>query len=99
MAVKRDKALEKRIARERIDYLLNLADEVKFRDYELARRYVELAVRIAKKYRIRLKKKKLRFCRGCLHPYRHDKMRVRVSKGVVRITCLNCGHVRRFKLK
>lgn len=99
MAVKRDKALEKRIARERIDFLLRLADEVKFRDYELARRYVELSVRIAKKYRIRLKKKKLRFCRACLHPYRHDRMRVRVSKGVVRITCLNCGKVRRFRIK
>ncbi|WP_457590932.1 ribonuclease P protein component 4 [Geoglobus sp.] len=99
MAVKRDKALEKRIARGRIDFLLNLADEVKFRDYELARRYVELAVKIAKKYRIRLKKKKLRFCRKCMHPYRHDRMRVRVSKGVVRITCMNCGNIRRFRIK
>ncbi|WP_456368743.1 ribonuclease P protein component 4 [Geoglobus sp.] len=99
MAVKRDKALEKRIARERIDFLLNLADKTKFQDYGLSRRYVELAVRIAKKYRIRLKKKKLRFCRKCLHPYRHDRMRVRVSRGVVRITCLNCGSVRRFRIK
>lgn len=99
MAVKRDKALEKRIARERIDFLLNFADEVKFRDYGLARRYVELSVKIAKKYRIRLKKKKLRFCRRCLYPYRHDKMRVRISKGVVRITCMNCGYVRRFRIK
>ena len=99
MAVRRDKRLEKRIAKERIDFLLDLADQMKFRDDLLARRYVELAVKIATKYRIRLKKKKLRFCKNCLYPYRHDRIRVRIGKGVVRITCMNCGNVRRFKIK
>ncbi len=99
MVVKRDKKLEKKIAEKRINFLLDLADEVKFKNNSLAKRYVELAVKIATKYRVRLKKRKLRFCRNCLHPYRHDRIRVRVSKGVVRVTCLNCGHVRRFKIK
>ncbi|AIY90299.1 ribonuclease P protein component 4 [Geoglobus acetivorans] len=99
MAVKRKKGLERKIARERIGYLLDLADRVKLEDYDLSRRYVELATRIARKYRIRLRKKKLRFCKKCLYPYRSDRVRVRTSKGVVRITCLNCGNVRRFRIK
>lgn len=99
MPIKREKKLERKIAIERIDYLLELAETVKKDDYELARRYVEIAVKIAKKYRIRLRKKKLRFCKKCLYPYRSDRMRVRISKGVVRISCLNCGHIRRFKIK
>jgi len=49
MPLKREKSLEKKIARERIEFLLEKAHEVKGKDYELARRYVELAVKIAKK--------------------------------------------------
>ncbi len=99
MAVRRDKKLEKKIAQERIDYLLNLSQKTKWVDYSLSKRYVELAVRIARKYRVRLRKRKLLFCRKCLHPYRGDRMRVRISKGAVRIVCLNCGSVRRFRIK
>ncbi len=99
MVVKRDKKLEKKIAASRIDFLLQSAEDKKMSDYELARRYIELSVRIAKKYRIRLRKKKLKFCKKCLYPYRGDRMRVRVSKGVVRITCMNCGNIRRFRIK
>ncbi len=99
MVVRRDKKLEKKIAENRIDFLLNLADERKSIDYEMARRYIELSVRMAEKYRIKLGKKKLRFCKKCHYPYRSDRMRVRISKGVVRITCLNCGYVRRFRIK
>ena len=97
--MKRDKKLEKRIAEKRIDFLLNLAEQKKHDDYELSRRYIELSVRMAKKYRIRLRKRKLRFCKNCHYPYRGDRMRVRISKGAVRITCLNCGSVRRFRIK
>ena len=99
MPIRREKKLEKKIAAERIEYLLDMADNVKFKDYELARRYVELARKISLKYRIRLKKKKYRFCKKCLYPYRSDKIRVRISKGVVRITCLNCGYTRRIPIK
>ncbi len=99
MAVKRDKKLEKKIAESRIDFLLKLAEQRKNSDYELAKRYIELSVRMAEKYRIRLGKRKLGFCKKCLYPYRSDRMRVRIGKGVVRITCMNCGHVRRFKIK
>ncbi len=99
MPLKREKSLEKKIARERIEFLLEKAHEVKGKDYELARRYVELAVKIAKKYRIRLGKRKTMFCKKCLYPYRGDRFRVRVHKSRVIITCLNCGYERRVPVK
>ncbi len=97
--LRRNKKLERKIAKERIEYLLSKADEIKYDDYELSKRYIELTRKIALKYRIRLGKRKYRFCKKCRYPYRADKIRVRISKGVVRITCLNCGYVRRIPIK
>ncbi len=91
--------MEKKIAKERIEFLLKKADEIKYEDYELSKRYIELIRKIALKYRIRLRKRKYRFCKRCLYPYRSDKIRVRINKGVVRITCLNCGYVKRIPIK
>ncbi len=98
--LRREKRLEKKIARERISILLSRAEQVKFEDYELARRYVELAKKIAMRYRIRLPKyQKRTFCKKCLYPYRHDRVRVRIRKSRVMITCLNCGFVRRIPIR
>ncbi len=95
--LRREKRLERKIARERISILLRMADRMKFEDYDLARRYVELARKIAMRYRIRLSKNQKRvFCKKCFYPYRHDRVRVRVRKSRVMITCLNCGFVRRI---
>jgi ribonuclease P protein subunit RPR2 len=98
--LRREKRLERKIARERISILLSKADEIKFENYELARRYVELARRIAMRYRIRLpKNQKRKFCKNCLYPYRHDRVRVRVRKSRIMITCLNCGFIRRIPIR
>ncbi len=98
--LRREKRLERKIARERISILLCKADESKFDNYELARRYVELARKIAMRYRIRLPKNQKRmFCKRCLYPYRHDKIRVRIRKSRIMITCLNCGFIRRIPIK
>ncbi len=99
MPLKREKDLEKKIAKERIEFLLNKAQEIKKENYELARRYVELAVKIAKKYRIRLGKLKVFFCKKCLYPYAEGKFRVRVHKSRVIVTCFNCGYERRIPVK
>ena len=99
MPLKREKKLEKKIAKERIRYLLNRAQEIKTEDYELSRRYVELAVKIAKKYRIRLGKRKIFFCKKCLYPYSDGRFRVRIHKSRVIITCLNCGFEKRVPVK
>lgn len=98
--LKREKDREREIAMERTIYLIERAEKFKNIDYELARRYVELATRIAMKYRVRIPKKfKLYFCKKCLYPYKAGRFRVRIYKSTVVITCLNCMNIRRFQLR
>ena len=98
--LKREKKLEKKIAKERIKILFEMMESMKHEDYELARRYVELARRIAMKYRLKMPKKyKLLFCKKCLYPYKEGRFRVRIRKSRVIITCLNCGHERRIPIR
>ncbi len=98
--LRREKRLEKQIALERIKILLERAQRMKNEDYELARRYVELARRIATRYRVRIPKElKTTFCKKCLYPYRSDRVRVRVRKSRVIITCLNCGYEKRIPIR
>ncbi len=100
MVVKRNKRLEKKIAKDRIRYLLERAETYKNIDYELARRYIELAKKISMKYRIRIPRRyKITYCKKCLYPYKAGKFRVRIKKRRVIITCLNCGYERRFPIK
>ncbi len=98
--LKRERKLEKKIAKERIDILFKLMEEMKDKDYDLARRYVELARRIAMKYRIKIPKVfKLKFCKKCLYPYKEGRFRVRIAKSRVIVTCLNCGYVKRIPIR
>lgn len=98
--IKRDKKKESRIARERVMYLIKRAENWKNKDYDLSRRYIELAKKIAMRYRIRIPRElKIIYCKKCLYPYRDGKFRVRVRKGRVIITCLNCGYERRIPIK
>ncbi len=98
--LKREKRLEKKIAKERIKILFEMMERMKDEDYDLARRYVELARRIAMKYRLKLPKRyKLLFCKKCLYPYKEGKFRVRVRKSRVIITCMNCGYERRIPIR
>ncbi len=98
--LRREKRLERRIAKERIRILFEVMEKMKHEDYELARRYVELARRIAMKYRLKLPKRyKILFCKKCLYPYVEGKFRVRVRKSRVIITCLNCGFERRIPIR
>lgn len=98
--IKRRKNVEKNIAHERVEILINRARNYMYQDYKLARRYISLAKRIAERYRIKIPKElKLIFCKKCLYPYRSDKFRVRVNKSRVVITCLNCGEERRVPIR
>ncbi|GEM_PF-248323 len=97
--LKREKKLEREIALSRIEKLIEMAEKMKFEDYELSKRCVTIARKIAMKYRVRIPKELRNFCKKCLYPYRHDRMRVRVRKNRVVITCLNCGYVKRVPLK
>ncbi|MFQ5800938.1 MAG: ribonuclease P protein component 4 [Candidatus Hydrothermarchaeales archaeon] len=92
------KKRSRRIARERMDILLNLAGEVFHSDRELSRRYVSLARRIGMRYNVRLTKKdKLMVCKRCnsfLVPGVNCRVRTHALRAV--ITCLECGSVRRI---
>jgi len=98
--LKREKRREREIALERIVYLIERAEKFKNIDYELSRRYVELARRISTRYRVRIPRElKMRFCKKCLYPYKAGHFRVRLNKSAVIVTCLNCMHVRRYQLR
>jgi len=97
--IKRKKKLEKEIATERIKILIDKARAKMLDDYEIARRNVITATEISKRYRVRIPRElKITFCKKCFFPYRSDKLRVRVKKSRVIITCLNCGEIRRFPI-
>lgn len=86
----KDKAYQRRIAKERIKILLRLAKENK----KYSRRYVELAWRLAKKYRVRLGKVKHTFCRRCFTLWTTETLRVRIVHNPyprVVYKCLICG--------
>ncbi|MEM2136529.1 MAG: ribonuclease P [Candidatus Methanomethylicia archaeon] len=92
------------IARERIERLFRLAEEVFHENPEMADRYVELARRISMKARVRISVKwRRRFCHKCysfLVPgvNCHVRVRSRRSKHIV-ITCHKCGNRMRYLIK
>lgn len=93
----REQREKRRIALERIDALFTLAGQV-FPHYPgLANRYVEIALAVQQKARIRMPRKwKRRYCKKCrsfLVPGVNARVRLRDGKVVVK--CLECGHVMR----
>ncbi len=98
MARKRRKGQERRIARERMEILFGLAREAALDGKpERARRYVALARRVGMRYNVPVPRgHKGEFCKGCgayLVPSRTA--RVRIGRGRVRLTCLQCGRIAR----
>jgi len=80
----------KKTALDRIEWLFKFARENK----KLSRRYVELAVKIAKKYNVRIPYKR-EYCRKCYALWVPGKnVRVRTDRKNKRVvyTCLECGH-------
>jgi|Deesub1362A_J573_1020465.scaffolds.fasta_scaffold00449_28 ribonuclease P protein subunit RPR2 len=97
--IKRQKRLEKKIAAERINILIRKARKIMIEDYDTAKRYVFLANKISKRYRVRVPEElRILFCKKCYYPYRSDRFRVRVRKSRVITSCLNCGKERRIPI-
>lgn len=98
--MRRDKKRERDIARQRIERLLSLADEIYMRDKELAISYGELARRISMRYRVRIPRKwSWRYCRNCkkfLYPGINMRVRIR-SRRMPHIVmmCEECGGLNR----
>ncbi len=94
---------QRRIAKERIEILLDLAKKEAKKNLERSRRYVELARTIGKRYNIRLKKEqKDSFCKKCNTPlipgftmkfWLDPKTKTKVIK------CLKCKNIYRQKYK
>lgn len=90
------------IARQRMDYLCELAQEEARKgdkgDWDLADRAIRLARAIGMRYNLRLtREQKLLMCRNChglLWPGRTA--RVRLRKGIRTVFCANCGEHSRW---
>jgi ribonuclease P protein subunit RPR2 len=100
MAAKSKHPNRRRIARERIEVLFAEAERVHAEHPEWSGRYVERALKIAMRTRVRIPVAlRRRYCRRC-HAYLVPgvNMRVRVHGGKVVVTCLACGHQRRYRV-
>lgn len=89
----------KDIAGERIDRLFGLAEgEARTGNDARGRRYVELALRIGERHKVRAGHKRT-YCPEC-HAYliAPRTVRVRTGRGRISMTCLLCGHVSRYPL-
>jgi len=96
---KRKKGQERKIARERIDRLFQLAEQEALKgNLVRANRYVDLGRRIGMRYNVRLPSEhKRRVCKGCRAYLLPPKTaRVRIGESRVVTTCLACGTVMRF---
>ena len=96
------KKIARKIAIERINILLELAQlRMNEGEEDLAKRYIDLALLISKKYNVRIPRDlKYKICKRChsfLIPGKNA--RVRLKKGKVVITCLKCGQKKRYKYK
>lgn len=97
----REQREKKRIARERVDTLFTLAERVFPYDRDLANRYVEIALAVQQKAKIKLPKSwKRRYCKRChsfLVPGVNARVRLRSRPYPhVVIKCLECGHIMRY---
>jgi len=100
------KGIVKKIARSRINYLLNRAHNVFHEDKELANRYVDLAIKYSQRAKVRIPKKwKRRICKHCksfLFPGENCRVRIQSREGKgshLVITCLICNGKSRYFLK
>lgn len=93
----------KDLARQRIEGLFQLALESAKEHPELSDRYVEMALRLSERTRVRLPRGWKYFicgsCGGFLYPGIGSRVRVsqRRSPHVV-VTCLRCGGVKRYAI-
>jgi len=92
----RNASENKKIARERVNELFKQAEKAK--EKALADRYVELARKIAMRYKIRIPTElKRRVCKNCYSYLRPGKnVRIRINEGKVIYYCLECKKYMRF---
>jgi len=100
--VNQRKRYMRRIARERVEILYDLAlEKLREGDEELSRRYVEHILNLSRKYNLRLPREMKRsICKEChtiLIPGKTAQ--VRLKKGKVVVKCLRCGSYKRYRYR
>ncbi|SFM66272.1 ribonuclease P protein component 4 [Methanolobus profundi] len=95
---KKNKAVARNIAMERIEYLFTLAKEEFPASPNRSKRYVSLARKIGMRHRVSIPADlKRNFCRNCgslLVPGSNS--RTRLKNGYILMTCLECGSIKRY---
>ncbi|UZE93671.1 MAG: ribonuclease P [Candidatus Pacearchaeota archaeon] len=67
---------------------------------KLAKKYVMMVRKLAKRSNISLRKYRRKFCHKCNAYFVPGKnIKIRISKGKVSVKCLECGHYSRYVLK
>lgn len=97
----RNKKLEKKIAKSRIEKLFKLAEEKALQgDLNLADRYITIARKISMKYQIKMPKEYKRcFCKHCYSYLLPDvTSKVRINHGKIIIYCKNCKKYTRIPI-
>lgn len=89
---------QKRIAKERIEILFELARKSLEKYPERSKRYVELLRKIGLRYNIRLRKNiKRSICKNCNQLLIPGKTAtVRLNKKTIIVKCLECGKIYRY---
>jgi RNase P subunit RPR2 len=85
--------MQKQLAREEIEKLLQLAKKTK--DEKLSQRYVELAFKIAQRNQVKIGNR--RFCKKCLRIFNAQNTKIRKTKKSIIYTC-KCGSTKKFML-
>lgn len=102
MGKKRNKELERKIARTRIDKLFTMAEKCALSgNLGFSNRYVKLARRISMRYQVSIPSRFKRcFCKHC-YSYMLPSVscRVRIHKGKIVFYCFKCKKFFRFPLK
>jgi len=98
MKWKRRRRQRQKIAYRHISRLFDLARAYVQDNPARARRYIEMARLISRKHKVTFSKEQKRsYCKACNLPLVPGvSSRVRVEHGMVSITCLDCGHVKRY---
>jgi len=95
------KLVVKKIALERIYRLFELAERNFKKHPERSKRYIELARKIAMRYNVRIPfELKQKFCKKCNAFLKAGvNAKIRVSKHIIKVTCLECNYTRKIGKK
>ena len=83
----------KEVAKQRMDELMQQAEENKIVHPERSRRYCELTLKLSQKYKVPLGEYKHKFCSNCFTYFtaENSKKRKIPKTSLFQITCLHCG--------